>query len=248
MKACLLTMLFVFPVSAFAQEREAAAVDLVKKGVAALKLDPAKPSKMESWSDSGTVNFGGTKLGYKAKWHFALPNRFHFDMDLDIGGQTVKVVQIFDGQKCYETVNGTMTELEGDKLKNAKIEGQYFQVAALTPLLNNNKFGLKTQGEKDVKGKKALAVQVTHEGFSPGTIYFDKATMLPVMMEYSSFDEASGFKEVQDTAYFSDYKEVGGRMVYGTLSIVRNGEEMIGSKLSDQKVHAAVEEKLFQKP
>jgi hypothetical protein len=138
-------------------------------------------------------------------------------------------------------------EMKDEKLEYVLDQVYHMHVTSLLPLLTEKEFKLATGGEKDVGGKKAAVVKVTRTKRPDVTLYFDKGTGLLVKSESKVKDEFQAWKEVTDEVFYSDYKDAGGKKVFGRMKIVRDGKTMIESEMSDQKFPEKLDAKLFEK-
>jgi outer membrane lipoprotein-sorting protein len=201
-----------------------------------------------TWKEKGTFTGGGIKMPYTSEWAYQGPDKYRFKVNGEFMGMKVEILVLVNGKKAWESAFGDAHEMTGEKLDATLNEVYQFHVLSLAPLLNDKEFKLTTAGEKDVDNKKTVGVKVAHERKPAITLYFDKATGLLSKSEMTVKDEFQGWKEVPEETYFDDYKDVGGRKYFTKMRVVRDGNTMIESALSDQKAPEKLDAKLFEIP
>lgn len=249
MRMMLLPLLSVFVVTSAARADDAAeAKAIVEKAIKAVgyKADE-KPAAM-TWNDKGKFTGGGVTLDYTGEFAFQSPDKYRFAVNTELEGMKVTFVAIANGQKAWESALGQSQEMTDEKLQYMLDQVYTLNVSMLWPLLTDKGFKLATGGEADVNGKKAIVVKVTRDKKPAVTLYFDKTTGLLVKSESKVKDEFQAWKEVPEEAYYEDYKDVGGKKLFGKMRIVRDGKPMIDTVLSNQKVAEKLDAKLFDKP
>src|SRR5205814_3786282 len=90
-----------------------AAKAIVAKAVKAAGLDKdADKLYAETWKDKGAINLMGQKLDYTANWTYQAPDKYRFELKMEIMGQKIDVIQATDGVKAFESVLGMQMDLE----------------------------------------------------------------------------------------------------------------------------------------
>jgi len=218
------------------------------------KAIKAKGEKLDSkltamtWKDKGKFTGGDFNVDYTLDSAFEAPDKYRFDMMLDVGGMKITFIVVVNGGKAWESAMGMTREMSEEKLAFSINQGYRLNVSSLFPLVADKEFKLATAGEKDVNGKKAVAVTVTRDKRPTVTLYFDKESGLLVKTEMKVKDEFQGWKEVLDESFFSDYKEKDGKKFFTKMKVVRDGKTMIESSQSDQKPAEKLDAKMFEKP
>ena len=221
---------------------------IIEKAAKALGHKPDAQAGPMAWKEKGTFTGGGFKMDYTSDWVFQGPDRMRFDMASEFGGMKIAFSVAVNGDKAWESAFGKVQDITGDKLDYIRDEAYQIHVTSLQPLLSDKGFTLATAGTQDVNGKKAVGVKVTREKRPTVTIYFDKATGLPVKAEMTVKDEFQKWKEVPQEVYFDDFKDTNGKKMFTRMRIVRDGKTMIESTLSDAKTPDKLDPKLFDKP
>jgi outer membrane lipoprotein-sorting protein len=242
-----LAVLFLFAPAARADDA-ADARAIVEKAVKAAGYKPGDKAKAMTWKDNGKFTAGDLAMEYTGDWAFQGPDKYRFAVNGEFGGMKLTFLLVANGDKAWESALGMKEEVTGDKLEYVRNQVHNLNITSLRPLLADKEFELATAGEKDVSGKKAVGVKVTHGKHPPITLYFDKETGLLAKSETKVKDEFQGWKEVPEETYFSDYKESGGNKFFTKMKIVRDGKTMIETALSDQKLADKLDDKLFEKP
>jgi hypothetical protein len=221
---------------------------IVEKAVKAAghKADE-KPAPM-TWKDKGKFTAGDLAMEYTGDFAFQGPDKYRFAVTGDFGGAKVTFIVVVNGNKAWQSAMGMTEEMTEDKLEYTRNQAYHLNVTSLLPLLADKEYKFATAAEKDVAGKKAVGVTVTRGKRPAITLYFDKATGLLVKSETKVKDEFQMWKEVPEEVYYSDYKDAGGKKVFSKMKIVRDGNTMIESTLSDQKTADKLDAKLFEKP
>jgi hypothetical protein len=238
---------WILPVSAGEDVAEAKVIIVKAIKAAGLDKDADKPFA-ETWKDKGTINLMGQKLDYTANWIYQAPDKYRFELSMEVMGQKIDVIQGTDGAKAFESVLGMNTELEDEKLEHAKLEAYQFWVMNLNPLLKDKKFKLKTLGAKKIGDRETVGVQVDRQGRPDVKLYFSKDTGLLAKLDIKVKNELDGWKVALDENFFEDYKDQDGRKVFTKLRVNRNGEPLLESTLSEGRRIAPVDLKKFQEP
>ena len=220
---------------------------IVEKGIKATGQKPGDKAVAMTWKDKGKFSAGGMAMAYTGEWAFQGPDKYRFSVNAEVEGMQLTFTAIANGAKGWESALGMTQEMSGDKLEYFLGQTHAMNVTSLLPLLTDKEFKLATAGEKDVSGKKAAGVTVTREKKPSITLYFDKGSGLLVKRESKVKDEFQGWKEVLDETYFEDYADAGGKKVFRKMRVVRDGQPLIETTLSDQKRPGKLDPKLFEK-
>ncbi len=241
------TMFLAMPATLRAGEEPAKAIIAKAVKAASLDKDADKPYA-ETWKDKGTINFMGQKMDYLADWTFQAPDKYRFELRMELMGQKVEIKMGLDGTKAFEAALGQQRALDGDKLDYVKTEAYQFWIMSLNPLLKDKEFKLKALGETKVGDRAAVGVQVDRAGRPTAKMYFAKDTGLLHKLEIPVKNEFDGWKDALDEAFFDDYKDQDGRKVFTKLRVNRNGQPLLESTLSESRRIAPVDVKRFQEP
>jgi hypothetical protein len=155
----------------------------------------------------GVVHGGGFGGQFPFTGTFCAPfeGRMKTTMAVQVGGQKMAFVQVMDGAKGWQSVNGVVRDLSAAELEEMKASFHLGRVTALVPLLEDKGFILAPLKEATVGGRPARGVKVSFPGRADTSLYFDKVTGLLVKYAYRE-NEARGGGVLQETV-LSDYRE-----------------------------------------
>src|SRR5439155_21834479 len=123
------------------------------------------------------------------------PGQYRFDMELDISGNKVKQVFVFNGEKAWLKL-GDKTEAMPKEMHAAFTD--YFQALRVgLNLLELKAEGVKLSplGEIKIGDRPALGVQISRKGMRDVNLYFDKETGLPAKSEITAKEVFGGDQE-----------------------------------------------------
>ena len=169
------------------------------------------------------------------------------DIVVEAGGQKIPVVIVLAGDKGWTKAADQLTEMDKDKVAEAKEQAYAAWVATLAPLADKEKFKLSTTGEFDVGKKKAVGVKVSSKGHRDVDLYFDKETGLLVKTETRVKDDATG-NEMTEEGFPSDYKDFQGTKQATKFTVNRDGKLYMEGEASDVQLLEKADEGTFAKP
>lgn len=193
-----------------------------------------------------TMSAGGMDLEVALAMSSQLPDKIRQDITLDIMGQKVNVVQVFDGKKGWAKAMGMLMELDGDQLNEMKELAYGNYAESLVPLLKDKDFNLTLVGEAKVEGKSAVGVKITSKGHKDMTLFFDKESGLLVMKRSKSKDLSQ--QEVDAEAYYLGYKSVNGLQQPFKMLVKHDGKDFLKGELTEIKVMEKLDDSVFGKP
>jgi membrane-associated protease RseP (regulator of RpoE activity) len=175
----------------------------------------------------GSVETGGLKGTYE-RWS---TSRGEFRTALDLAG-AIRQVTVFDGQRGWIEMSGTVQELSGAVLK-AVISGAY-------EASNSFLFAGRMPGRVELP--EPYVIRLESEGGNPVTVYLDPQTGLPSR-------EESGGPLGTRVVRFSDWREFSGIQVPGTIRQSNGGSKDDAVIRTEQvEINAPVPAGLFEKP
>jgi hypothetical protein len=169
------------------------------------------------------------------------------EAEVEAGGQTLKVVNVVDGDKGWTKVQDNTMDLDKDAVAEARERLHAGWVASLSPLVAAKGYTLATAGEQAVGEKPALGVRVSAAGRRDVTLYFDKGTGLLVKYELRVKDEGTG-QEVSEETFPVDYRDVQGTKQAGKLTVKRDGKLYLEGELTDHQLSEKLDAGIFAKP
>ncbi len=143
-------------------------------------------------------------LDFTQESSFMLPDKFKESLDLQVMGQPVHVVTVYDGKDLHIEANGKAVPVE-DKIKDM-VKGTLYamRVGQLTPLLKGKDFELSALGEVKVDSKPAVGVLVKSKGQKDVSLFFNKETGLLAKVEHRTLDPMSG-NEITEERIITEY-------------------------------------------
>jgi hypothetical protein len=174
---------------------------------------------------------GGLEFTQEAT--FSMPDKFKEVMNMEVMGQKVQVISVFNGEKASIEANGKAIEITDDIKAALKEAGHAMKVARLVPILKEKEFELSGLGEVEVEGKKAVGVRVSSKGHKDVNLFFDKKSGLLVKTESRTVDPTSG-QEVAEERIILEY-DTSGKAPYGKRVMVKRD----GAKFAEVEVISA---------
>ena len=194
----------------------------------------------------GKVFTNDMELDYTAKWYFGYPDRFRIELSTTVNGQTIDVVQVYDGKEGWVKVGDNTVKLNEAQLKALKVQLQVGEVGRLVPLLNTKKYTVGPLGETDIRGQKCIGINVTGTDGTDVNLYFHPQTFYVVKQEYPTKDEKGN--DVSQAAFLSGYKKFNGIAMPTKLEVQQNGKKFITAEFSEVELKEKLDDNLFQKP
>jgi outer membrane lipoprotein-sorting protein len=238
-------LILAAPVAARADD-SADARAIVDKAIKAQGGDKLAKIKGVTTKMKGTVHVMGLDIPFTGEVVAHGPDQLKLDLEAEAGGQKFRIVNVINGDKGWTRMGETTTELDKDKLAEAREGTHKGWVATLVPL-KDKKFTLATIGEVMVEKRPALGVKVSYKGRRDIDLYFDKETHLLVKVETQVLDEGSG-KELLEETFYTDYKDVQGTKQAMKFSIKRDGKAFLEAEASDHELAEKIEASVFDKP
>jgi outer membrane lipoprotein-sorting protein len=215
---------------------------LVEKAIkAAGGADKLAKCKASTWSEKGIYYGQGNGIDYTGKYAVQWPDKFRMEIE---GAFTI----VINGDKGWlKTGEGTM-ELPKDQLDEHR-EGRHARyITTLLPVVQDPGYTLATLKETTVGSKPALGVKVSSKGHRDVSLYFDKESGLLVKSEWRAKDLEGGGKDVQQEAFYSNYKDVEGVKLPMKLLVMRDGRKYVEAEHFDVRCVEKLDDKMFGKP
>jgi len=206
-------------------------------------LEKFKVSRIKG---KGTLHAMGADIEFSVVGVSELPNKLRSEIKLDIMGQSIEIVRVFDGKNGWQSAMGTTMELTDEQLDEMKEEGHHNYIEAIYTLAADKDLQITAVGEEKVDGKPAIGLKVAKKGHKDVRVYFDKDSGLLVKMAYKSKDPAG--QEVDAQAFYRDYKDVQGTKVSMKQEVKHGDEKFIEATLSDVKLEEKADPSTFAKP
>lgn len=174
------------------------------------------------------------------------PDKFKEVAQMEIMGQQVKVITVYDGKKASITANGKAVPVT-DKIQNEIKEAMEMAGVMRMVLLTNKGYELSSLGEIQVNGRPAVGVRVSHKGSRDLNLYFDKKTGLVAKAERRGVDPMSG-QEFTEERIVKEYQDKDGVKVAKKVLVNRDGKKYMEVEVSDVKFLDKVDPSEFKEP
>jgi outer membrane lipoprotein-sorting protein len=234
-----LAALALVVVPARAQDADTAEA-VVKKGIEAhggadvLKKLRAGESKMK-----GDMTVTGMDIEFTGTLVYQLPDKFRMEIDAEVMGLKLAIVQVVNGNQIKSTLNGMATPVEDAERKELQQAAMLQEITQLTPLLEKDRYKIKLEKPTDA----ANVVLVTAEGLNDTRLHFDKKSGLLVKTERKGLSPGEG--EVNEETVMSDFKEVDGMKVATKVVVNHDGKKFMTMTVTDIKLMEKADEKKF---
>jgi hypothetical protein len=206
----------------------------------ATNLDKYKAGRLTS---KGNIDLGGTDIEFTGETVFQLPDKQKTTIKAKANEMEFMVVQLVNGGKVSQTVNGTAEEISPEQ-KGEMLESLYVQrVNQFTPLLKDPAFQLKALGESKVNDKPAVGVEVTAKDHKDLKLFFDKDSGLLVKVEGMGLNPAGG--KVKQEVFYSEFKEFDGVKRPTKTEVRHDGTKFLTATTTAMKLLDKVDEKEF---
>lgn len=219
--------------------------EIVQKAIEAHGgADNLNKYKAAKETSKGKITIMGLEMSFDSESVHMLPDRLKNVIKLDVSGQKISIVQIFNGGKVKMTTNGMDTPLNDAQKAEIKDSLRLQLIQTLTPLLNEKTFTLSLLDKADkVEGKEVSGVLVKAKDVKDIKLYFDKKSNLLVKIERRGLDPED--KEVNQEMILKDYKKIEGLMQPTKTTLMMDGKKFMESELVDYKHLEKVDKKEF---
>src|SRR5262249_10922931 len=156
----------------------------------------------------GTLSINGMDIDFTVEASSQIPDQFREEVKLDIMGNEISIIQVYDGKKGWVSQMGTTMEVDGAQLKQLKDQAYGNYIETLVPLTKDKQFELTLLDETKVDGKLVSGVKIVSKDHKDVKMYFDKESGLLVKSEHKAMDPT--MQEVESETYYRDYKDVSG--------------------------------------
>jgi hypothetical protein len=195
----------------------------------------------------GVLHINNTDVDVTVEIFANLPNQTKMVANLSVGGMTINLVQVVDGDKGWVSFNGQVADLNADQLKEAK-QKKYVESVTGLQVLKDPAYKLATLGESKVGDTPVVGVLVSHKDQPDVNLYFDKKTSMLLKADYRIYSAEKG-QEMHEEKIFLEYKEVlpGVKSAVKTL-IKKDGEKHAQLELTEIESVPPHDASVFAKP
>jgi hypothetical protein len=168
----------------------------------------------------GDMAVFGMELEFTGRMVYQAPDKFRMEIDTEIMGQKLAILQVVNGTKTKNSLNGMAAPLGEAEQKELRQAAMMQEISQLTPLLDAKKFTIKSEKPTD----DANVVLVTAKDLNDTKLFFDKKSGLLVKTQRRGLAPSMGEpKEVDEETVMSDFKKVDGVLVPMKLVVNHDG-------------------------
>jgi hypothetical protein len=195
----------------------------------------------------GKVQIAGTDIDVTGTTTDMMPDKMKLEMEFEVMGTNVNFKQIINGDKGWQVVNGTATDLTKEMLAEAR---EQRHASEITNFRGINAKGVKLSplGEVKVGDRETIGVRVSQEGFRDVNLYIDKEDYHLLKSETKGKDPMMGDTEYNAETLYGDYKKVKGLLAPHKVTIKRDGKPFLEMELSDLELSEKLDDSVFAKP
>jgi hypothetical protein len=175
------------------------------------------------------------------------PNKFKEVLELEVGGQNMKIVTVFDGTKAAITRNGEAVDINDMLMEEFKEAAHGQQVGRLTNLLKDKSLQLTLLGESKAEDRPVVGVKVASKGHRDISLYFDKESGLLAKVQTRRNDPQS-MQEVDEERFIKEYQDFDGQKVAKKILVNRDGKKYLELDITEVKHLDDVPDNTFQQP
>lgn len=243
-----LLVLALLPVLALARPQPGLTPQqLIQRAVAAHggyeKLAQARSERLRL---RGTVWTTGKPLPFTNELTLQLPAQYKSRLVVGAGDTAHTVVHFLDGERAGVVVDGRVQPAEGPHLDQLRQTLRLEKAMRLVPLLTEATFTLQPGQDFSYNGGVVTSVRVRGEDQRELVLYFDRETGRLVKSEHRLAGAAG--KDVLQEAFYSDYRDVGGRPRAGRVVVQRDGKKVMEAELLDAQSVGPIDPAEFTRP
>lgn len=194
-------------------------------------------------------NLGEGDLPLTMELNYSGPSMFRSAVFTKVMDQSLKIITVVNGEKGWAKENEGEAKLLGkEELESEKSDFHAYWLTRLTPLIGNHDYKISPLGEKKIKNKSTLGVQISKAGFRDAKLFFDKNTWLLVQMETKGKDSPPSKKEVTRTIYFSNYQRTRGIQIPMREEMAQDGKTLLEVTYTGVQLVEKLDVGLFSQP
>jgi hypothetical protein len=196
------------------------------------------------WKGEGKVEVGNIHASFLGEWWLRPPGKARV-RTVDRANGRVRWLVLNDPDGWYR-MNDQTRELPKKDLALEREQFYLYWLAMLTPL-RKAPFELEGLEESRVRDRAASGIRVKHPDFREARLFFDKETgLLTKIACKRPHPQMDG--EVEQEAYFDDYRPVQGGQRAHRLSITWDGKPFFELKITGVKLLTDLPQETFAKP
>jgi hypothetical protein len=207
------------------------------------KLTKLKATRLKA---KGTMSAMGADIAFTLQAANMLPDKVQSELKLEVMGQTIPIIQVYDGKKGWVSAMGEVKELEGDELKEMKDQAFGDYLDSIVPLKTDKKLKIEKIADEMVEGKAAVGLKISSEGHKEVKMFFDKESGLLVKAQKRTKDPA--MQEVNADVFYLAYKDVEGVKVAMKQLVKHDGKKFVEVEVTEVKLLEKLDDSVFAKP
>jgi outer membrane lipoprotein-sorting protein len=232
------------PLACAQEEVKAILEKAVKAHGGAEKLNKMKCLQSKS---KGKLELFGSSIDMTQEVSIKFAGKFREVAELDVNGQKVKVISVFDGSKASIMANGQPVDVTDKIMEEFKEGAHAMKVGRLTNLLTDKSLQLSLLGESKVEGRPAVGVKIASKGHRDIDLYFDKESGMLVKVQTRKNDLQT-MQEVDEERIIKEYQEVDGQKVPKKVLVNHEGKKYLELEVFEVKFPDDIDDSEFQKP
>src|SRR5436190_7796923 len=93
---------------------------LLEQAIKAHGADKLEKQPASIWKGKGTIQLTGMKIPFTGEWTVGGPNKMRIDLQMEIGGDRIQILTIYNGKQGWTVFGGDVNDLEEDALEEMK--------------------------------------------------------------------------------------------------------------------------------
>jgi hypothetical protein len=179
--------------------------------------------------------------------NFQDPDKIRVDINLEVSGQKLNILQVINGDKGWYVLNGNTMEFTKEQQDQVKESLERNRLIRLTPLLDKA-YTLSPLGEIKVDAKPALGLRAERKDFPGANLYFDKESGRLVKCEMQMANPGDPSQQINGELFLSDYRKVEGVMFPHKVVLKSDGKTILESETTEVTLVPKLDDNLFGKP
>lgn len=189
---------------------------------------------------SSTAQQRGQTLSLQTETWVKLPNQFRQNTQVNIQGQTINSLTVWDGQNGWVRQQGQVQQLQGNQIGSIQ-QNLYLDPLHVVLFTARDDFTYTYQGTETANGTQAHAMEIQTPQDQTVTYYFDTESFLPIQRTRSA--QGSTVRTV-----FTDYQRVDSYAFPFTQQTFLNGDLAQEQIVENVEVNPSFGAELFQEP
>jgi hypothetical protein len=197
--------------------------------------------------NKGKITIAGVgEVDFTQELSLMQPDKLKDVMQLEIGGKTISVVTIANGDKLSIEADGKAVDINDD-IKEALKDAQHMMKAArLVTLLKDKDNELSLVGEVKVEDKPAVGIRVASKGHKDLSLFFNKDTGLLAKVEFRGKSPMGG-KEYTEERIILEYEKTDGIPRPKKILVKHDGEKFLEAEVVEAKFLEKMDDSEFKK-